>query len=542
MEPQSAPSQERRRSPRSVRALQAIAALAIVLAAGTWLYLAVREGREAVIACRSQCHLNQLQLALCNYHDMYGCFPPAYLTDAKGTPVHSWRVLILPFIEERSLYEAYRFDEPWNGPNNRKLADRMPEIFHMPSEPASTALTNIVAIVGPGTAFPGSGCTRIDEFADGPDNTILLAEITASDIPWLEPRDLRVGQMSFTVNDRRKPAISSSRRRGPYVVFADSIHTYQLSPSLRPEALEALTTIAGGEKMYVAEIDGVGLTSPAEGPATDEKIRQLSLDRLCSLWLSRSDVTDDSLTHLAAAPSLSTLHLRSTRVTDDGLRRFQRGPPLSCLDLSHTAIGDDGLRRLAGLTPRDDPRIDIWLEGSRVTMPGVVQFLKCLPEPKFPAQTWLNVNEGSVSQEIMFFGASTVTDAQIECFQGLTGFRSVDLSKTQITDASLKVVGGFTRLENLYVSSTRITDSGLSNVKGLTRLQWLTLNDTAVTDSALEHLKGLSRLRWLDLRGTRVTERGVKRLEQALPDCGVTWEPPTKDEPRSGAAPGQPGG
>jgi hypothetical protein len=278
VEPQPVPLRKHRRLRYSLRTLLVIVVVAILVAIGSWLCVAVPEARDAAIACRAQSHLNQLQLALCNYHDMHGCFPPAYLTDTKGAPVHSWRVLILPFMEQKSLYDAYRFDEPWNGPNNVKLADRMPEIFHMPSEPASTAMTNIVVIVGPGTAFPGSKSTRIKDFADGLDNTILLTEIAASDIPWLEPRDLRVEEMSFTVNDQRKPSISCSRRRGPYVVFADSISAYQVGPSLCPEAIEALTTIAGGEKMRVVQIAGIGLTELVKDK--DEQVRKAAAEAL----------------------------------------------------------------------------------------------------------------------------------------------------------------------------------------------------------------------------------------------------------------------
>lgn len=242
------------------RTLLAVMAVAILVAIGRWFCVAVRDARDAAIACQAQSHLNQLQLALCNYHAMHGCFPPAYLADTNGKPAHSWRVLILPFIEQEALYRAYRFDEPWNGPNNFKLVERMPQIFHMPSEPDSTSITNIVTIVGPDTAFPGSKSTRIKDFTDGLDQTILLTEIAASDIAWLEPRDLRAEEMSFTVNDKEKPSISCSRRRrGPYVVFADSISAYEVSRVLRPQTLKALTTIAGGEKVRVVQIPNIGL-------------------------------------------------------------------------------------------------------------------------------------------------------------------------------------------------------------------------------------------------------------------------------------------
>jgi Protein of unknown function (DUF1559) len=68
-------------------------------------------------------------LAVANYHETYGCFPPAYLANRDGKPMHSWRVLILPFLAQQELYRAYNFDEPWNGPNNRNLESRIGNIY-----------------------------------------------------------------------------------------------------------------------------------------------------------------------------------------------------------------------------------------------------------------------------------------------------------------------------------------------------------------------------------------------------------------------------
>ena len=67
-------------------ALLAVVAMAAALGVGVWFCVAVREARDAAIACESQSHLNQLQLALHCYHDRYGCFPPAYLVDEDGVP------------------------------------------------------------------------------------------------------------------------------------------------------------------------------------------------------------------------------------------------------------------------------------------------------------------------------------------------------------------------------------------------------------------------------------------------------------------------
>jgi hypothetical protein len=193
--------------------------------------------------------LNQLRVALYSYHETYGCFPPAFVADADGRPMHSWRVLILPYIDHSEVYERYDFSEPWDGPNNRKLADKMRGIFHCPSGPhyERSPMTDYVVIVGPDTVFPGASSTSLNDLQDGPENTILLAEIANSGIHWMEPRDLKTGEMSFVVNDPEKPSISAPHPAGPAVVFADRITGYRLDSSLRPQTLKALTTIAGAE-------------------------------------------------------------------------------------------------------------------------------------------------------------------------------------------------------------------------------------------------------------------------------------------------------
>ena len=55
------------------------------------------------------------------YRDTYKVFPPAFIADADGKPMHSWRVLLLPYLEQQVFYMRYRFDEPWDSPHNRSL-------------------------------------------------------------------------------------------------------------------------------------------------------------------------------------------------------------------------------------------------------------------------------------------------------------------------------------------------------------------------------------------------------------------------------------
>ena len=83
------------------------------------------QARSRNAALRFQCstRLKQIDLALHEYENRYHSFPPAYIADRNGKPMHSWRVLILPFLDETDVYNRYDFNEPWDGPNNRKLLD-----------------------------------------------------------------------------------------------------------------------------------------------------------------------------------------------------------------------------------------------------------------------------------------------------------------------------------------------------------------------------------------------------------------------------------
>src|SRR6478735_1777869 len=74
-------------------------------------------------ARRASCanNLHSIAIAIQQYNDNYGCYPPPFIADADGKPMHSWRVLLLPYLEQKALHRQYRFDEPWDGPNNLKL-------------------------------------------------------------------------------------------------------------------------------------------------------------------------------------------------------------------------------------------------------------------------------------------------------------------------------------------------------------------------------------------------------------------------------------
>lgn len=248
-----------------------------VITLGFFLVVGVRDAREAAHDSQCRGHFKQLTMALLEYHETFKCFPPAYTTDGDGTPMHSWRVLILPWFgsEEKDVYAQFDFTKPWDDPGNLKLAGKIHlDLFHCPSESdhGRSLMTNYVVVVGSQSAFPGQRSTALTDMTDGAENTILLVEIGNSDIHWMEPRDLDFGQLSFLVNDPHRAGISSSHPRGPGVSFANGT-VIRLAESLRPATLQALITISGQEPILKQSLivpDGSG-SRLGEGPHASGK-------------------------------------------------------------------------------------------------------------------------------------------------------------------------------------------------------------------------------------------------------------------------------
>ncbi|MFN0054657.1 MAG: DUF1559 domain-containing protein [Planctomycetales bacterium] len=224
---------------------------AVVLIPGLcsgFLVPAVRDAREA--ARRTQCrgHFYGISMALSNYHDAYGSYPPAFIADEQGRPMHSWRVLILPFIDETELYRKYRFDEAWDGPHNRQLHDSIVRLYNCSSEQPKEAspYTSYVAVIGPETFWRKENLTRDSDITDPRNSTLVVVEIAHSFIHWMEPRDLEMSHMSFPVNPTTGKGISSSHKGGAHVLFADG-EARLLPDTLSADAVRSLLTISGQE-------------------------------------------------------------------------------------------------------------------------------------------------------------------------------------------------------------------------------------------------------------------------------------------------------
>jgi len=154
---------------------------------------AVQAAREA--ARRMQCanNIKQIVLALHNHHDAIGALPPLYSVDANGRPLHSWRVQILPYIEQIALYDAIRHNEPWDSEYNKQFHDRMPAVFGCPSNPGRLCTYAVIA----GEVFvPATTAMRAAErhargntfavITDGTSNTLAVVEVREA-FNWMDP-------------------------------------------------------------------------------------------------------------------------------------------------------------------------------------------------------------------------------------------------------------------------------------------------------------------------------------------------------------------
>ena len=210
-------------------------------------------------------NLRQVSHGLLQYEEKNGSLPPACTYDKQGEPMHSWRVSILPYIDEWDLYKKYKLDEPWGGPNNRKLLAERPPIYGCPSDETAwhegSTTTNYVGVVGSRAAWQQNKTTQLKEIAAQgmSKNTVLLIEIPDSGIPWTEPKDFLLDDIATLANDSSKPVIHGSHHHwdddngffylrsppGVNVVFADGHVGYLPGNCLTADKLQSLLAIGG---------------------------------------------------------------------------------------------------------------------------------------------------------------------------------------------------------------------------------------------------------------------------------------------------------
>jgi prepilin-type processing-associated H-X9-DG protein len=195
--------------------------------------------REAAARIVSANNLKQLGLAMHGYHDKHGSLPAAATYDKGGKALLSWRVAILPFVEQKALYDEFKQDEAWDSAHNKKLLAKMPKPFADPTNKGKAGHTFYQVVVGKGAAFEGRKGVKLTDFTDGTSTTILIAEGNV-DVAWTKPVDLDYQA------GKRLPAFGGIFPNGFNTLFADGSVRF-VARTVKGKTLEAAITRNGGE-------------------------------------------------------------------------------------------------------------------------------------------------------------------------------------------------------------------------------------------------------------------------------------------------------
>jgi hypothetical protein len=225
--------------------------------------------REAAARIQSLNNLKQIGIAMHNYHDNNHSLPPAAIFDKSSKPLLSWRVLLLPYLEQDPLYHQFKLDEPWDSEHNKKLLASMPKVYAPPAVPGLKVEPNCTfyqVFVGDQTPFlafpiyltkegkpvPADKAERLEvqlvpnarlpmsHFRDGTSNTFLVVEAGEA-VPWTKPQDLP----SFA--GWKQPQLGGLFKNRFQALMADGSVRIHSTKGLSDEVLRALITPSGGE-------------------------------------------------------------------------------------------------------------------------------------------------------------------------------------------------------------------------------------------------------------------------------------------------------
>ncbi len=200
---------------------------------------AVQQAREAARRSSSRNNMKQLLLALHNHHAVHRRFPARASYDANGKPLLSWRVHILPYLNQQALYKRFKLDEPWDSPHNKPLIRLMPAVYANPNSPAGS-VTNYLAIDGADSMMSKTG-VRFRDVADGTSFTMVLVEVDADRVvPWTKPADHQIKAAN------PKAGLGGLRPGGFNVGMGDGSVRF-LPNTIDPKTIQGLATKSGME-------------------------------------------------------------------------------------------------------------------------------------------------------------------------------------------------------------------------------------------------------------------------------------------------------
>jgi hypothetical protein len=216
--------------------------LAAAAPVGAALLLPAAQGaRGAAQSAQSQNNMKQIALAMHMYHDAHKKFPADTYSE-DGKPLFSWRVHLLPYLEQAALYEKLKLDEPWDSEHNRQFTSTVIPTFDSPSKPGH-GKTRYLALKGPDSVFAADKVVQFRNVTDGLSNTIAFVEADPDRaVPWAKPADIKF--------NAEKPLEGLASPDGAFLAALCDGSVRRLK-NIDAEALKAMVTFAGGEPAEV---------------------------------------------------------------------------------------------------------------------------------------------------------------------------------------------------------------------------------------------------------------------------------------------------
>ncbi|MBL4883335.1 MAG: DUF1559 domain-containing protein [Planctomycetaceae bacterium] len=182
-------------------------------------------------------NLRNINVALLDFRTKNGHFPPAVVMGPDGKTPYSWRVALLPFLDQAALYKQYRLNEPWDSEHNMKLAKVVVPVYHNPNDDKPTN-SSYFAVVGKNTLFGNTEGSRFRDITDGVSNVIALVE-AKRDIPWTKPEDIKY-------DGEKIPKFGGFHHGGFSVVLCDGSVKF-ISEKIDEKVLHELLQINDGQ-------------------------------------------------------------------------------------------------------------------------------------------------------------------------------------------------------------------------------------------------------------------------------------------------------
>ena len=227
-------------------AIYSLAVLPIIVAAFWFIQPVIIQlkTQRDITLCKGNLH--QIAKALNSYVVDYGMYPPAVTYDASGQAMHSWRVLILPYLNQRKLYETYDMSKPWNAPENAHMQTQIPAVYVSPANKnIAIGESSYMLITGAGTLFPPKASPLNPGLVpDGQGNTILVVETNNRLSSWIEPVDLDVAKLPARIGMLN--GIGGSHADGATAVYVDGQAVFIPNDAAKT-VIDGLITPAGGE-------------------------------------------------------------------------------------------------------------------------------------------------------------------------------------------------------------------------------------------------------------------------------------------------------